>query len=77
VSTTPAINLCHGFSVIGGVVVTSDKFFAGINDTGKQLSPVLLLPTITFSPGVVYTGQKYPKSLKLSPPRNFSPFNTL
>ncbi len=36
VSTTPAINLCHRFSVIGGVVVTGDKFIAGINDTAEQ-----------------------------------------
>jgi hypothetical protein len=26
VSLTPVINLCHGFSLIGGVVDTSDKF---------------------------------------------------
>jgi hypothetical protein len=33
---TPAINLCHGFSVIGGVVDTGDKFITGINDTSEQ-----------------------------------------
>jgi hypothetical protein len=48
---TPAINLCHGFSVIAGVVdtgeqfITSDNdtcnnFVAGDNYTGEQLSPV-------------------------------------
>jgi hypothetical protein len=41
-----------------------DKFFAVINDTGEQLSPVTTTPVITFFPGVVDTGQKYPKSLK-------------
>ncbi len=44
-------NLCHGFSVIAGVVDTGkqfiagdndsgDKFIADDNDTGEQLSPV-------------------------------------
>jgi hypothetical protein len=33
VSTTPAINLCHGFAVIGGVVDTGDKFITGVIDT--------------------------------------------
>jgi hypothetical protein len=37
---------------------TGDKFFAGINDTGEQLSPVLLSPAITFFPGVVDTSLK-------------------
>jgi hypothetical protein len=36
VSLTPAINPCHGFSVIAGVVDTGDKFITGVNDTGKQ-----------------------------------------
>ncbi len=36
VSTTPAINPCHGFSVIAGVVATGDKFIAGDNDTGDK-----------------------------------------
>jgi hypothetical protein len=51
VSLTTAINLCHGFSVIAGVVDTGeqfiagdndsgDTFIAGDNDTGEQLSPV-------------------------------------
>ncbi len=50
-SLTPAINLCHGFSVIAGVVDTGEQFIAGDNDTGdnfiagdndigEQLSPV-------------------------------------
>ncbi len=67
VSLTPAINLCHGFSLIGGVVDTGDKFitgvvdtaekcFAGINDTGEQLSPVTTTSAITFFPDVVDTG---------------------
>ncbi len=38
---TPAINLCHGFSLIGGVVDTGDKFIssvmiAGDNDTDDK-----------------------------------------
>jgi hypothetical protein len=48
VSLTPAINLCHEFSVITGVVdtgeqfiagdnYTGDNFIAGDNDTGEQL----------------------------------------
>jgi hypothetical protein len=36
VSLTPAINPCHGFSVIAGVVDTGDKFIAGDNDTGDH-----------------------------------------
>jgi hypothetical protein len=35
-STTPAINPCHGFSVIAGVVDNGDKFIAGDNDTGER-----------------------------------------
>jgi hypothetical protein len=50
--------------MIAGDNDTCDKFFAGINDTGGQLSPVTSTPAITFFPGVIYTGQKYPKSLK-------------
>jgi hypothetical protein len=34
-STTPAINPCHRFSVIAGVVDNGDKFIAGDNDTGE------------------------------------------
>jgi hypothetical protein len=45
-STTPAINLCHGFSVIAGVVDTSEQFIAGDNDTSEQLSPVTTTPAI-------------------------------
>jgi hypothetical protein len=46
VSLTPAINLCHGFSVITGVVDTDEQyhrdnntgniFVAGDNDTGDN-----------------------------------------
>ncbi len=36
VSTTPAINPCHGFSVIAGVVDTGDKFITGVIVTGDQ-----------------------------------------
>jgi hypothetical protein len=43
---------------------TCDKFFAGINETGEQLSPVTTTPAITFFPGVVDTGEKYSKILK-------------
>jgi hypothetical protein len=44
VSLTPAINLCHGFSVIAGVVDTGEQFITGDNDTGKSLSPVTTPP---------------------------------
>jgi hypothetical protein len=37
-STISAINPFHRFSVIAGVVVTGDKFIAGDNNTGEQLS---------------------------------------
>jgi hypothetical protein len=58
---TPAINLCHGFSVIAGVVDTGeqfiagdndsgDKFIAGDNDTGEQLSPVTTTPVKNLLP---------------------------
>jgi hypothetical protein len=36
VSPTPAINPCHGFSVIACVVETGDKFMAGDRDTGDN-----------------------------------------
>jgi hypothetical protein len=36
VSLTPAINPCHGFSVIAGVVDTGDKFIAGDNNVGDS-----------------------------------------
>ncbi len=60
-STTPVINLCHGFSVIAGVVDTGeqfiagdsdsgDKFIAGDNDTGEQLTPVTTTPVINLLP---------------------------
>jgi hypothetical protein len=44
VSTTPANNPCHKFSVIAGDVDTGDKFIAGDNSTGEQLSPVTTTP---------------------------------
>ncbi len=39
VSTTPAINPCHGFSVIAGVVDTGNKFITGVRDTGLKFIP--------------------------------------
>jgi hypothetical protein len=33
---TPAINLCHGLSVIGGFIVNSEKIFAAVNDTAHK-----------------------------------------
>ncbi len=50
VTRTPKINLCHGFSVIGGVVDTGDKFITGVIDTAEQLSPVTTTPGINLSP---------------------------
>ncbi len=38
VSLTPAINPCHGFSVIAGVVDTGDKFITGVVDTADKYS---------------------------------------
>jgi hypothetical protein len=49
VSTTPAFNLCHGFSVIGGVIDTGNKFITGVVDTAEQLSPVTMTPGINLS----------------------------
>jgi hypothetical protein len=40
---------------------TCDTFFAGINNTGEQLSPV------TFFPRVIDTGHKKTKSLNIIP----------
>jgi hypothetical protein len=34
-SLTPAINLCHGFSVIGGVVDAGDKFITGVIEAAE------------------------------------------
>ncbi len=48
VSTTRAINPCHGFSVIAGVVDTRDKCIAG--DNGEQLSQVTTKPAINLLP---------------------------
>jgi hypothetical protein len=50
VSTTSANNPCHRFSVIAGVVDTSDKFIAGDNDTHEQLSLVTTTPAKNFLP---------------------------
>jgi hypothetical protein len=36
VSFTPANNLCHRFSVIAGVVDTSEQFIAGDNNTSDN-----------------------------------------
>jgi hypothetical protein len=47
---TPAINLCHGLSVIGGVVDTGEKFITGINDTTEQWFPMTMTPVINFLP---------------------------
>jgi hypothetical protein len=44
--------------MIAGDNDTDDKFFASINDSGEQLSPVTTTPAITFFPGVVDTGNK-------------------
>jgi hypothetical protein len=49
VSTTTAIILCHGFSVIGGVVDTGDKFIAKLVDTAEQLLPVTTTLAINLS----------------------------
>jgi hypothetical protein len=46
VSLTPAINPCHGFSVIAGVVDSGDKF---IVDTSDQLSAVKTTQAINLS----------------------------
>ncbi len=44
VSTTPAINLCHGFLVIGSVVDTGDKFIIGVIGTAEHYKTVLTIP---------------------------------
>jgi hypothetical protein len=46
---TPAINLFHGFSVIGGVVDTGNKFITGVIDTAEQFSLVTTTPVINLS----------------------------
>jgi hypothetical protein len=67
VSTLPANNPCHGFSVIAGVVDTGDKFFTSVSNTGEQLlsltpvnslSVAALTPAIKFFPGVIDAVQK-------------------
>jgi hypothetical protein len=49
VSTTPAIYLFHGFSMIGGVVDTGDKFITCVVDTADQFSPVTTTLVINLS----------------------------
>jgi hypothetical protein len=44
--------------MIAGDNDTGDKFFAGINNIGEQLSPLTTTPAITFFPGVVDTSHK-------------------
>ncbi len=44
--------------MIAGDNDTGDKFFAAINNTGKQLLPVTTTLAITFFPGVVDTCHK-------------------
>jgi hypothetical protein len=44
VLTTPAINPCHGFSVIASVVETVDKFITGVIDTSKNFAPFHAVP---------------------------------
>jgi hypothetical protein len=44
VSTTPAINPCHGFSVIAGVIDTGSNFLTGVSVTSEQLLPVTTTP---------------------------------
>jgi hypothetical protein len=46
-STTPAKNLSP-VSTIAGVFDTCDKFIAGDNETGEQLSPVTTTPVINY-----------------------------
>ncbi len=44
---------------------TGDKLFSGVNDTGKNLSPVSLTPVnILYFPGVIDTVQKKTKNPK-------------
>jgi hypothetical protein len=57
VSTTPAINflpvsikLCHGFSVIAGVVDTGEQFIAGDNNTGDNFIAGVGSLSCIFSP---------------------------
>jgi hypothetical protein len=44
--------------MIAGDNDTCDKFFAGINDTGEQLSPVTTTPATKFFPGVLLIFKK-------------------
>jgi hypothetical protein len=68
--TTPAINLCHRFSVIGGVVDTGDKFITGVTDTTEQLSPVTTTLAINLSPvSTMPLNRKAPEAL--TPAKNY------
>jgi hypothetical protein len=44
VSTTPANNPCHGFSVMACGADIGDKFLTGDNNTGDKFSPVTTTP---------------------------------
>jgi hypothetical protein len=45
-STIPVINPCQGFSVIGSVVDTGNKFITNVVDTVEQLLPLTMIPAI-------------------------------
>ncbi len=57
-SLTPAINLCLGFSLIGGVVDTGDKFITGVVNTAENDRRWQRLKTLKFSAGVKDTAKK-------------------
>jgi hypothetical protein len=44
VSTTPANNPCHGFSVMACGADTGNKFLTGDNNTGDKFSPMTTTP---------------------------------
>ncbi len=58
VSTTLGINLCQGFSVIGSVVDTGNKFITGVGDTTEQLSHVITVPGDKFIAIINDTGEQ-------------------
>jgi hypothetical protein len=55
---TPAINLSHGFSLIGSVVDTSDKFITGVVDTAENDRRRQRLKRLKFIAGVNDTAEK-------------------
>jgi hypothetical protein len=55
---TLAINLCHGFSVISGVVDTGNKFITGVVDTAEQLSPVTTTLATNLPSGINDTAEQ-------------------